>query len=54
MQNTLNLMRRKSEEQDRGSFLEYISEILWKIVKKFFELLSKLIKRIIKEVWHNA
>jgi hypothetical protein len=48
------LMKRKSEEQDRGSFLEYITETLWKVIKRISELLVKLIKRIIKEVWTNA
>ena len=47
-------MRRKSEEQDRGSFIEYVGEMLYKIFKKVFELLTKFIKRIIKEVWYNA
>lgn len=41
-------------ESDKGSFLEYTAEILWKVFKKISELLIKLIKRIIKEVWHNA
>jgi hypothetical protein len=49
----LNLMKRKSEE-DKGSFLEYLAGILWKVFKKFGELIVKVIKRIIKEVWHNA
>lgn len=44
-------MRRKSEEQDRGSFLEYIAETLWKIIKKLSELLIKIIKKILKWIW---
>lgn len=54
MQNILNLMKRKSEEQDRGSFIEYLGEILWKVFKKAGELIVKVIKRIIKEFWNSA
>jgi hypothetical protein len=43
-------MKRKSEE-DKGSFLEYLAGILWKVFKKFGELIVKIIKRIVKEVW---
>ena len=46
-------MKRKNEE-DRGTFIEYVGEILWKVFKKATELLAKIIRRIIKEVWHNA
>lgn len=53
MINMLRLMKRKTED-DRGSFLEYIAEILYKTIKRVFELLVKVIKRIIKEVWTNA
>lgn len=49
----LNLMKRKTES-DRGSFIEYVGETLWKALKRFGELFAKIIKRIIKEVWHNA
>jgi hypothetical protein len=47
----LNLMKRKSEERDKGSFLEYLAGILWRVFKKFGELIVKVIKIIIKEVW---
>jgi hypothetical protein len=50
MQNTLNLLKRKPETE-KGSFIEYIGEILWKVFKKFGELFIKLIKRIIKAIW---
>ena len=50
MQNTLRLMRRKTEA-DKVSFIEYIGEILYKFFKKTGELLIRLIKRIIKEIW---
>lgn len=53
MQNMLNLMKRKSEE-DRGSFIEYVGEVLWKVFKKAGELIVKVIRRIVKEVWSNA
>lgn len=49
----LNLMKRKTES-DRGSFIEYVGEVLWKVFKKAGELLIKLIRKIIKELWHNA
>lgn len=49
----LNLMKRKPET-DKGSFIEYVGEILWKVFKKAGELIVKIIRRIIKEVWHNA
>jgi len=50
MQNTLNLIKRKTETE-KGTFIEYVGEILWKVFKKIGELIVKLIKRIIKEVW---
>ena len=50
MQNTLNLLKRKPETE-KGTFIEYIGEILYNVFKKFGELLVKLIKRIIKEIW---
>ena len=53
MQNTLNLMKRKTEE-DKSSFLEHLAGILWKVFKKLGELIVKVIKRIIKEIWYNA
>ena len=54
MQNTLNLMKRKNESENNESFLEYTAKTLWKVFKKAGELLLKVIKRIIKEVWTNA
>jgi len=53
MQNTLNLMKRKPDNE-RGSFIEYLGEVLYRAFKRFADLLAKIIKRIIKEVWHNA
>jgi len=47
------LIKRKTEE-DKSSFLESLVGILWKVFKKIGELIVKIIKRIIKEVWHNA
>lgn len=47
-------MRRKNDESDRGSFLEYLAETLWRVFKKAFELFIKVIKKIVKEVWSNA
>lgn len=47
-------MKRKSDEQDKGSFVEYVGEVLWKVFKKAGELLVKVIRKIIKEVWSNA
>lgn len=38
-------------ETDKGSFLEYLANVLWKVFKKAGELLVKLIKRIWKEIW---
>lgn len=39
------------KERDKGSFLEYLANILWKIFKKIGELLVKLLKRVWKEIW---
>ncbi len=50
MQNMLNLMKHKTETE-KIPFIEYIGKTLWKIFKKLGELIMKLIKRIIKEVW---
>lgn len=54
MQNTLNLMKRRSDSDDKGSFVEYAGETIYKAFKKLVELFTKIIKRIIKEFWDNA
>jgi len=43
-------MKHKTETE-KIPFIEYIGKTLWKIFKKLGELIMKLIKRIIKEVW---
>lgn len=53
MQNTLNLMKPKTDS-DKLSFIEYLGETLYKVFKKIGELLIKVIRRIIKEVWTNT
>ena len=46
----LDLLKRKPETE-KPQFIEHVGGILGKIFRKLGELLIKIIKRIIKEVW---